>query len=126
MLLEFRPPLRAQVLVSERIPYKFQLFPSFEVSIAAHHGPPQLPSFTSSKPEQRPDRDGSEHSNAYEYPPQQTRHCFARELDVNAPPLHSLSAFTAAARVCLASPASLSLPVPVVRRMKLGGRRFSG
>ena len=49
MLLQFRAPLRAQVLVSERMPYKFQLFLSFEVSIAAHHGPLQLASFTSTQ-----------------------------------------------------------------------------
>ena len=80
MLLQFRPPLCAQVLVSERIPYKFQLFLGFEVSIAAHHGPPQLASFTSSKIEQRPDRDGSEHGNAYRYPPQPAGHRFASSL----------------------------------------------
>ena len=49
MPLQFRPPLRTQVLISERMPYKFQLFLSFEVSVAARHGPPQLASFTSTQ-----------------------------------------------------------------------------
>jgi hypothetical protein len=89
MLLQFRPPLCAQVLVSERIPYKFQLFLGFEVSIAAHHGPPQLASFTSSKIEQRPDRDGSEHSNAYQYPPQPTGHLLSPQLNAELVKAHS-------------------------------------
>ena len=31
MLLKFRPPLRTQMLISERMPYKFELLLSFEV-----------------------------------------------------------------------------------------------